>query len=117
MTERQELYCHGCGNYVQFDVDMALDGNHVFECPVCGHEHCRVVRNGQITGDRWDSRNSTFYVPTSSMTTSSTSTYISYTTGSSSTTTTSTTSDFLYSSWMNTVGAGMGSSGSSGPTM
>lgn len=55
--ERQELYCHECGKYVQFNIDMSLNGNHVLNCPNCGHEHCRVVRNGKITDDRWDQRN------------------------------------------------------------
>lgn len=56
-VEQQELYCHGCDKYVQFPVDMDMDGNHVFECPNCGHEHCRVVKDGKITSVRWDRRN------------------------------------------------------------
>ena len=55
--ERQELYCHECERYVQFNIDMSLNGNHVLNCPNCGHEHCRVVSNGKITDDRWDQRN------------------------------------------------------------
>lgn len=57
MIERQELHCHNCNRYVQFDVDLELTGNHVLSCPNCGHEHCRVVRDGIITDERWDSRN------------------------------------------------------------
>lgn len=52
MIERQELYCHGCGNYVQFNLDLGIDGNHGLRCPVCGHIHYRVVENGRITGIR-----------------------------------------------------------------
>lgn len=52
-VERQELWCHGCENYVQFSMDLNMDGNHVLDCPVCGHQHYRVVRNGKITGIRW----------------------------------------------------------------
>jgi len=70
MIERQELYCHACGKYVQFDIDLSLNGNHVLECPECGHEHCRVVQNGKITGDRWDQRNATYQVYMGSATTS-----------------------------------------------
>jgi len=33
------------------------DGNHVIECPWCGHHHCRVVKDGKVTEDRWTSRN------------------------------------------------------------
>ena len=61
---RQELYCHACDGYVQFIVDLSLNGNHVLHCPNCGHEHCRVVRDGVITDIRWDSRNGTFTVTT-----------------------------------------------------
>jgi len=54
---RQELHCHACDRFVQFVVDLDLNGNHVLNCPNCGHEHCRVVRDGVITDIRWDSRN------------------------------------------------------------
>ena len=56
-VQSQELHCHACGKYVQFEIDLALDGNHVLNCPNCNHEHCRVVRNGVITDGRWDQRN------------------------------------------------------------
>ena len=55
--ERQELHCHNCNKYVQFDIDIEQNGNHVIICPECGHEHCRVVNNRIITDVRWDSRN------------------------------------------------------------
>jgi hypothetical protein len=57
---RQSIICHSCNKEVSFTIDMELDGNHVFECPKCGHEHCRVVKNGEITDFRWDSRNETY---------------------------------------------------------
>jgi DNA-directed RNA polymerase subunit RPC12/RpoP len=50
---RQELHCHNCERYVQFVIDLSLDGKHVLKCPNCGHEHYRIVRNGRITADRW----------------------------------------------------------------
>lgn len=99
MTERQELYCHNCGNYVQFDIDMELEGNHVLTCPVCGHEHCRVVKGGKIKEDRWDSRNQTYYVSSNTVSYSSTSTWSTY----SSTSTSISASNYLYMSWMNTT--------------
>lgn len=58
---RQELHCHACDKYVVFTCDMELDGNHVLNCPNCGHEHCRVVKDGVITDFRWDSRNGPTY--------------------------------------------------------
>ena len=84
MIERQELYCHNCGGYVQFDMDLSLNGNHVLTCPKCGHQHCRVVKDGVITGIRWDQRNSdssnvnTMYIPTSSISYTAQSTFSTY---------------------------------------
>ena len=54
---RQELHCHACDQYVQFDIDLEQNGNHVIICPNCGHEHCRVIKDGIITEARWDQRN------------------------------------------------------------
>ena len=100
MLERQELWCHDCNRYVQFDIDVSLNGNHVITCPNCKHEHCRVVRNGRITDIRWDQMNrapawtGTNYYSATSVGTSTTSTYATYTgTGTSS-------SAITYSSWM-----------------
>src|SRR4051812_35444201 len=56
-SDKQELWCHECESYVQFPIDLTMNGNHVLNCPNCGHEHCRVVRDGRITSTRWDSRN------------------------------------------------------------
>ena len=74
---RTEIYCHSCKNYIQFDLDTSQNGNHVLKCPKCGHEHCRVVKDGQVTGDRWSSRNQTYQIPFSSMTWSVSVTYAS----------------------------------------
>ncbi len=87
--ERQELWCHECSKYVQFDMDLSVDGNHVLECPNCGHEHCRVVKNGKITDIRWDSRNGP-NIPTFAVTFTSSSTWD----------TSRASSIFLYSAWM-----------------
>ncbi len=57
MVERQEIHCHDCGKYIQFDLDLEIDGNHVLECPVCHHQHCRVVQKGKVSDIRWDARN------------------------------------------------------------
>ena len=96
--ERQELYCHWCGHYVQFDIDLSMDGNHVLKCPVCGHEHCRVVRNGRITEDRWDSRNGiTILVSTSTITVTTNSTYNIYLSVNA---TGTTSASLVYQSWL-----------------
>lgn len=95
-TERQELHCHACNQYVQFTMDMSLNGNHVLNCPSCGHEHCRVVKDGVITEDRWGSRNGPA-IPVYGATTSTVSTWATYPT----TSTTNPASSFLYQSWSN----------------
>lgn len=69
---KQSMYCHACQKDFSVDMDMQADGNHVFNCPHCRHEHCRVVKNGRITSDRWDQRNgltgAVFYCSTSAST-------------------------------------------------
>ena len=81
--EMQEIHCHNCDRYVQFPIDLALNGRHVLNCPNCGHEHCRIVYNGKISEERWDRRNGdsayagnmmTFQVPTVYITSTITST-------------------------------------------
>jgi len=51
--EAQELHCHACNRYVQFVIDLSMEGRHVLKCPNCGHEHYRIVQNGRITAERW----------------------------------------------------------------
>ena len=51
------MYCHNCDKNFIARIDYDVDGQHVVECPHCGHEHCRVIKNGSITDDRWDGRN------------------------------------------------------------
>ncbi len=55
MIERQELYCHNCGRYVQFPLDLSMDGKYTLNCPNCGHEHYRFVHDGIISDERWQS--------------------------------------------------------------
>jgi DNA-directed RNA polymerase subunit RPC12/RpoP len=54
---RTDLSCTECQAGFIAELDFAIDGNHVVECPRCGHEHCRTIKNGQITEARWASRN------------------------------------------------------------
>lgn len=53
---RTDMYCHDCGKNFIATIDYDIDGNHEIICPHCGHEHCRVIENGKVTSDRWDSR-------------------------------------------------------------
>lgn len=53
---RTDMNCTECGNIFIAQLDFSIDGNHIVECPHCGHEHCRVIKEGKVTGDRWSSR-------------------------------------------------------------
>lgn len=110
MIERQELFCHNCKVYVQFDLDLELNGNHVLECPNCKHEHCRVVNNGIISDKRWDSKNN-YVIPLSTLTYSTTTTFDLYNSANSTTSgytvpASSGTDVFTYMSWMNSSTVG-----------
>lgn len=77
MKQKQEIHCHACDKWVQFEIDLELDGNHILNCPNCDHEHCRVVRKGVVTDIRWDQRNGpTFQVQYATSSASSTMTWI-----------------------------------------
>lgn len=56
-TVRTELYCHACDKDFLANINFDIDGQHILKCPHCGHQHCRVIEGGFVTGDRWDSRN------------------------------------------------------------
>lgn len=53
---RSDLHCTNCAKNFIAQLDYRIDGNHIVECPYCGHEHCRAVKDGKVTEDRWDSR-------------------------------------------------------------
>lgn len=55
--QRTEIYCHECSKNFVAELDFSISGEYVIECPSCGHEHCRVIKDGKITGARWGSRN------------------------------------------------------------
>jgi len=55
MRKREELFCHACNRYVQFEIDINNDGNYTIPCPNCGHDHYRVVSGGLVTDERWQS--------------------------------------------------------------
>lgn len=53
---RTDMLCTECHKNFIAQLDFIIDGNHIIECPYCGHEHCRVIKNGVVSGDRWSSR-------------------------------------------------------------
>lgn len=48
--------CTECSKQIVALLDYTINGNHIVECPHCGHEHCRVITDGKITEDRWSTR-------------------------------------------------------------
>lgn len=53
---RTDMHCTNCSKNFIAQLDLGLNGNHIIECPYCGHEHCRVVEDGKVTDERWESR-------------------------------------------------------------
>lgn len=53
---RTDMNCTECHKNFIAQFDHGIDGDHVVECPYCGHEHLRKIRNGVITEERWGSR-------------------------------------------------------------
>jgi hypothetical protein len=112
MLERQEIFCHNCQKHVQFDLDVELNCNHILNCPNCNHEHCRVVQDGVVTGNRWDSRNSIYNVSTTTATWTTIGTYNTYIPANAGTTqytvnnVTYDASLYTYMAWSNTIKVG-----------
>ena len=52
---RTDVHCHACSKAFVALLDYTLRGNHKIECPYCRHIHYRVIKNGKITEDRYDS--------------------------------------------------------------
>lgn len=52
---RTDLHCTNCSKGFIAKINMDIDGNHTIVCPYCGHNHYRVITDGQVTGDRWQS--------------------------------------------------------------
>ena len=101
MIQRQDLHCTNCGRHVVFDMDFDLDGNHEITCPECGHVHYRVVQNGLITEERWNSSMPTFMVTMSTATTLTAGSIMYYSAGTS--TGTGDAVGFLYDAWLQTT--------------
>lgn len=52
---KTDLYCHNCSRNFVALLDYRIDGNHKIECPHCRHIHYRVIKDGVVSGDRFDS--------------------------------------------------------------
>jgi len=49
------MHCTECSRPFIAEVDYSIQGNHTLICPLCGHEHHRVVFDGRITEERFAS--------------------------------------------------------------
>ena len=54
--KRTNVPCTDCRKNFVAKINYDLNGNHVIKCPLCGHLHYRTIKNGVVTGDRWDSQ-------------------------------------------------------------
>ena len=52
--QRTELHCHNCSKSFVAELDFDINGKHSIVCPRCNHIHCREIKDGKVTGDRWD---------------------------------------------------------------
>jgi hypothetical protein len=51
-----EFWCNECYGYTYYRLNVALNGNHIVKCANsgCEHKHYRVVKDGEITSERFD---------------------------------------------------------------
>lgn len=56
-VQRTDMHCHNCSNTFVAELEFDINGEHVIECPHCGHEHYRTIKDGEITEARWGSNN------------------------------------------------------------
>lgn len=51
----QEFYCatsgSGCGGFITFPLNMAINGVVSVICPKCSHEHQRMIKDGILTDE------------------------------------------------------------------
>lgn len=52
---RTQMHCHACSKNFVAELEAGIDGKHVVECPHCGHQHYRIIKDGEITESRWGS--------------------------------------------------------------
>lgn len=65
---RSDVYCTNCSRQFIATLDLELNGNHEITCPLCGHIHYRVVRDGVVTEDRYRSSAGPTYIVSTSIT-------------------------------------------------
>lgn len=61
MRVAQEFYCAtsggGCGGYIVFPLNIAINGVVEVMCPKCSHKHQRAIKDGILTENgRWSEK-------------------------------------------------------------
>lgn len=51
--QRTDMRCTNCSKDFVAELDFSINGEHIIECPHCGHEHWRKIEAGKITEARW----------------------------------------------------------------
>lgn len=73
---RSNVHCTNCLRDFVVEMNIDIDGNHEIVCPLCRHTHYRVVRDGEVTEERYRSSGgytvTTYTVTTVSFTSSAT---------------------------------------------
>jgi hypothetical protein len=46
-----EFHCNDCNGYFTVNLNLEIEGDFLFVCPNCGHEHPRTVKKGEMVGD------------------------------------------------------------------
>ena len=54
MRKKVEFHCTNCYKYFDIKLNMKLNGNHRVHCPSCEHIHYRMIKDGEITGSRFN---------------------------------------------------------------
>ena len=64
---RTEEKCSECSKLIVAKINFDVNGNYRIACPHCGHLHCRVIKDGKMTSDRFDHTQEWIDAPTESM--------------------------------------------------
>jgi len=57
-----EFSCTACPKVFDFKLNTSLNGNYKIHCPNCGHVHFRILRNGEITEDRFNEHDTSILI-------------------------------------------------------
>lgn len=59
--QKTKMFCHNCKDNFLAELDYGLNGNHEIICPYCDHVHYRVIKDGEVTAERYKSSSTITY--------------------------------------------------------